>query len=109
MASIPVEVNTYFTPFYYFMQKNGFEIVAADYDRTNEDNACTIVFKEGTDFKKLVNFMNLPKRDINISNMVLSKDNSYCITLLNNAEICMTIDKKHHTSIICYIMANGKV
>lgn len=101
------EINTYFTPFYYFMKKNGFEMVAADYDKDNEENACVIVFKAGTNFKKLIEFMRLPKKDVSISTMVSATDNSYCISLLENGEVCMTMDKKHHTSIICYIMANS--
>ena len=58
-------------------------------------------------FKKLIDFMRLPKKDVSISTMVSATDNSYCISLLENGEVCMTMDKKHHTSIICYIMANS--
>lgn len=106
MSDIPVSVDTYFTSFYYFMKDKGFEIESAIYDRENDEYACMFIFKEGTDFKKLVNFMHLPKQDMNTSVLVSSKDNSYSIGLHDDGKIIMTMDKKHHTAIICYIMAN---
>ena len=36
MSDIPNGVDTYFTPFYYFMKNNGFEIESAIYDKENE-------------------------------------------------------------------------
>lgn len=106
MSDIPVSVDTYFTPFYYFMKDKGFEIEVATYSPEDENYACMFIFKSGTDFKKLVNFVNLPKKDINTGILLSSTDNSYSIGLQKDGTIIMTLDKKHHTAIICYIMAN---
>ena len=106
MSDIPNGVDTYFTPFYYFMKNNGFEIESAIYDKENERNACVIMFRDGVNFKELVNFMNLPKKDINTNVLVSATDNSYSIGLHKDGKIVMTMDKVHHTAIICYIMAN---
>ena len=107
MDDIPMTVDRYFYPFYHFMKSKGFEIETATYDKDGEEFACILIFKAGTDFKKLVNFMDLINKDINTGILLSSTDNSYSVGLQKDGTVIMTMDKKHHTAIICYIMANG--
>lgn len=105
-CTIPIDVDRYFTPFYYFLKKHGYELESAIYDPDDEKAACKFTFVEGIDFRKFVSFLNLPNKKLELSNMVTSVDESYNLHLGRDGKIFMTFSKEFHVAIICYIIAN---
>lgn len=113
---LPDKIDPYFTAFYYYMKKNGFNITEAlyvsdvDAAKNGEKYTCLITFAKETNFNELINFMKLPKRNTRtfIQGFNLeAEDGSYMIQRDSvTGCLSMMLAESHHVAVLCYIMSN---